>query len=69
MLEYKVTKKCKILNKPIKDAKLPHHTIIAYIIRDNKIIVPSGDNIIKQNDKLFIFSIAGSGKALKKIFG
>ncbi|MFW5800095.1 MAG: Trk system potassium transporter TrkA, partial [Spirochaetota bacterium] len=68
MLEYKVTKKCKILNKPIKDAKLPHHTIIAYIIRDNKIIVPSGDNIIRQGDRLFIFSITGSGKTLKKIF-
>jgi trk system potassium uptake protein len=69
MLEYKVTKKCKILNTPLKNAKLPANVIIAYIMRDNEIILPKGDSVLQTEDKVYLFTLTYSINELGRIFG
>ncbi len=69
ILEFNVTPKCKAINIPLKDVKLPPNSIIAYILRGNRIIMPKGDTEIRQGDKVLLFSLNSSVNALIKIFG
>jgi trk system potassium uptake protein TrkA len=69
ILEFKVTSKCKVINTPLKDLKLPPDSIIAYITRDDKIIMPKGETVLKVGDEIFLFSLSTSINKLIKIFG
>jgi len=57
-----------IVDKPLKRITFPKGSIIAGIIRNEKIIIPSGDVIIKPEDRIIIFArqqaIAGIEKIL-----
>ena len=69
LLEVKVTDRAKVLNKPIKHITLPKDCIIGLISREQEIIVPVGDSILRSGDKLMIFAlptaIQGIAKALQ----
>lgn len=69
MLEYRVTKRCKIVNIPLKNAKLPENTIIAYIMREGEIILPKGNSVLQIGDKVFLFTLTFSINELGRIFG
>lgn len=57
-----------IVSKPLKKISFPKGAIIAGIIRQERIIIPSGDSIIQPEDRIIIFarkeSIAGIEKIL-----
>lgn len=44
-----------ILEKPIKDIKFPDKMIIGLIVRDDQVIIPTGNDVLKLNDKLILF--------------
>lgn len=44
----------KWINKKIRDVGMPHGTIIAVLMRDKETIIPRGDVVIKEGDKLVI---------------
>ena len=55
-LEFVVSESSKLLNKAIKDTKLPEGSLIVAVERDGKNIIPDGNFVIKQNDKMVIFT-------------
>ena len=54
LIEFKITKDYKINNIAIKDLSLNNNIIIAFIIRNNKLIFPNGDDKITHNDNVVI---------------
>lgn len=57
-VEIKVNKKSKAVDIPLKELEIKNNVLIAYIIRDNKLIFPSGEDSIMVNDTVIIISKA-----------
>ncbi len=45
-----------IVGKPLKRTKIPQGALVIGIIRDDEIEIPSGESIIKPNDRILIFA-------------
>ena len=55
-IEFIVNRNTKNLNKKFKDVTLSDDVIYATIVRDNKIIIPTGEDCLKINDKVIVVS-------------
>lgn len=67
-LEFKVHPDSKLLNIPIKDLKIKPGILIAGIIRaGKKAIIPKGDDVIQQGDRVIILSAESRIKRLSDI--
>ncbi len=67
IMEVKVSKKSSIVGRNLKEGIFPKNSIIGAIIRDDRIIIPSGEDIIREQDKLIIFALKESIKAVEKL--
>ncbi|MGE5632050.1 MAG: Trk system potassium transporter TrkA [Caulobacteraceae bacterium] len=56
MVEIKVTKEMGIVDTPLKEigSKLISSILIGVVIRNDEVIVPNGDFIIKENDSIYV---------------
>ena len=57
VLEFVANKTTKFLNIPLKKLKLMKGVIIGAIARKNDIIIPHGDDVIKQGDSVIVISV------------
>jgi len=58
----------KIINKPLKSIDLPTNTIIGAIIRKDEVIIPHGEDVINEGDKVIIFAKATEIKKIEQLF-
>jgi len=56
------------INKPIHNLNLPKGLIIGAIIRDGKVEIPNGSSIIRENDRIVVFTLAEDIESLKTLF-
>lgn len=52
--QFRVAETSEIINTPLKDLDLPGQSIIASIVRDEKLIIPGGEDIITPDDEVFV---------------
>ncbi|MGH6720209.1 MAG: TrkA C-terminal domain-containing protein [Alphaproteobacteria bacterium] len=57
-----------IVGRPMREAKLPEGARIGAIVRDDKVLVPRGDTVIKAKDRVIIFAEAETVKKVEKFF-
>lgn len=55
-IEFKVPKTSMIINVPLKKLDIKENLLILYIIRNNKVIFPKGDDVILPEDKIIIIT-------------
>ncbi len=67
ILEAKIGQNSPLIGKNLIESKLPKASLIGAIIRDNKILIPSGNDLIMKDDKLIIFTLKESIRELEKI--
>lgn len=53
-LEFDAKKKEKFYNKPLKDLNIKENCLIACIIRDGNVLIPSGNDYIQLNDRVLV---------------
>jgi trk system potassium uptake protein TrkA len=56
IVEFIVERNSKILNIKLKNLTLPQDVIIATIVRKNEIVVPHGDDMIKDGDRVILIA-------------
>jgi trk system potassium uptake protein TrkA len=56
VLEAVALETSEIVGKPLKQTKIPKGALVIGIIRDDEIEIPSGESIIKPNDRILIFA-------------
>jgi len=56
-----------IVNKPLHKVKMPKGAIIGAIFRENEIIIPRGNTVIKPGDRLIIFALQQVLPKLEKL--
>ncbi|MEN2994855.1 MAG: Trk system potassium transporter TrkA [Thermodesulfovibrio sp.] len=67
IMEVEVSPKSKIIGKTLKEGVFPKNSILGAIIRGEKIIIPTGEDVIKAKDKLIIFTLKDSIKEVEKL--
>ncbi|MFO7792690.1 MAG: Trk system potassium transporter TrkA [Candidatus Saliniplasma sp.] len=65
VVEFKVLSNSKIAGKKIKDINFPPKVNLGAIIRENRVLVPHGNDELKEDDTLIV--ITSGGKAEKKM--
>lgn len=53
-LEFLAKRKEKIFDQPLKDLTIKNNCLIACIIRENEVIIPKGNDTIRQNDSVLV---------------
>lgn len=56
-----------LLDKPLKDLKLPHGILIAAIINQKQITIPTGEAVIRAGDRVVIFLTKAALKKMEKL--
>ena len=59
--------KISFIDKKIKDINIPYGILITAIIRDEEVIIPTGEDIIRMGDRIVIFYISSAVSKLEKI--
>ncbi|MFY9271492.1 MAG: NAD-binding protein, partial [Thermacetogeniaceae bacterium] len=57
MIELDITEDVPIVNKVLKNIKLPKGTLVGAIMRGKKVIIPGGNDLIKAGDRLTLFTV------------
>ena len=60
------TSKMPISGKPLRDLNLPSSLLIGAIHRGTEIIIPKGDTVIQNGDRILIFSLLSDLSILEK---
>ncbi len=68
MLELIAPSEGRIINKPLKELKLPRGMIIGAICRGDEVIVPGGNDFIGPGDLIIIFALPQAIAQIEKIF-
>ncbi len=55
-----------VVNKRVKDIRLPENSVLVSIVRGQNIIVPSGDTILKQADDIVALTLISNEQELLK---
>ena len=68
VVELIAQKNSKIINKLLKTIDFPQNAIIGALIREGKVIIPHGDDLITEGDKVVIFTKSTEVKKLENLF-
>lgn len=56
ILEFEIDKYYDFLNKPLKELHIASNSIIATIVRNKEVVVPHGNDIIKEGDRIIVIT-------------
>jgi trk system potassium uptake protein TrkA len=68
VIEAETTESSSIVNTPIEDLNLPGQIIIGAIIRNEEVIMPRPETIIRAGDRVIILAAQGQARKLEKLF-
>lgn len=68
LIEYIVEKNSKVSGYQIKQLVLPEECNITYILRNKKVVIPGGDIVLEDGDKVAILVVHKQRKHLEKLF-
>ena len=68
VIEFKIDEKDSNLDIPLKDLRLARNILLGCIIRDTKIIIPRGDDMLKAGDTALVVTIGRQIVRLEDIF-
>ena len=67
IIEAAVSKKSNFVAKKLKDVKVPVSALIGAIIRNGEVIIPGGDDVIVEGDRLIIFALRESIRQIEDL--
>ena len=68
LLEAHASESCRIINTPLERLNLPEGIVVAMILRDNDIIVPTKNTIVKPDDLVVMFATHDDIDYVEKLF-
>jgi trk system potassium uptake protein TrkA len=68
LVEEKIPAQAAVLGIAIKDMRLPQHCVIAAIIREGQIVVPTGDTVFEVGDEVLAVTNRSGAEQLARLF-
>ncbi len=56
-----------VINKPLKEIKLPKDAVLVSILRQDEVIVPKGDTVLMQGDDIIALTVVGGEAQLLQV--
>jgi len=57
-----------LVGVPLRDAKLPDGVVLGALVRNDEIIIPRGDTVVKAGDLVILFAASEAVKKVEKLF-
>lgn len=67
IIEVVVSRNSDIVGRTLKEGIFPRNSVVGAIIRGDRIIIPTGEDLIREQDKLIIFALKESIKSLERL--
>ncbi|HEB02456.1 MAG TPA: Trk system potassium transporter TrkA, partial [Nitrospirae bacterium] len=67
VLEARIGAGSSLVGKALKDSRLPKNSLVGTIVRGESIIIPTGEDVIQEGDKLIFFTLKDAVKKLEKL--
>ncbi len=68
IIEYTASKKSKITGKPLKNIKFPAGAIVSIVVHKGNTVVPRGNYVIQEGDRVVVFSLQSANSEVEKLF-
>ncbi|MDY9925402.1 Trk system potassium transporter TrkA [Methanosarcina sp.] len=68
IIEYTASEKSKVVGKPLNKVKFPKGALINMVVRGKETIIPRGDFVVNNGDRVVIFSMASAVSEVEKFF-
>jgi trk system potassium uptake protein TrkA len=68
ILEAEVMETSPLAGTLLREANLPDDVIVGALVRDEEVIIPRGETVIKRNDRVVLFAAAAAVKKVEKMF-
>lgn len=68
IIEYTTSKKSKIVGKPLKNVKFPSGAIVSMVVHKGNTVVPRGEYVIEEGDRVVVFSLQSANAEVEKFF-
>ncbi len=68
LIEAEALETATLVGKPLRDSKLPAGILIGAIVRDDQVIIPRGDTVIRAKDRVIAIAAAGRSKNFERLF-
>jgi trk system potassium uptake protein TrkA len=68
VIEYTASKKSKIVGVPLKKVKFPQGAIVSMVVHKGNTVVPRGEYIIEEGDRVVVFVLQSAIEEVEKFF-
>jgi len=68
IIEYTTSRHSKILGKSLDKVKFPKGAIVTMVVHNDDIIIPRGDSVIREGDRVIVFALSSTVPAVEKFF-
>jgi len=68
IIEYTTSRHSKIAGKSLEKVKFPKGALVTMVVRNNNAIIPRGDFIILEGDKVIVFALSSVVSSVEKFF-
>ena len=58
----------KIVGKPLDKVKFPKGAIVTMVVHNDDVIIPRGDFVIREGDRVIVFALSSAVSAVEKFF-
>ena len=58
----------KILETPLRELRFPAGALVGAIVRPGGVLVPTGESVIRQGDRVVVFALAHAVRKVEKMF-
>lgn len=68
MIELRVPQKCRVAGRPLSEVGFPKGALVGAILRDGKVVIPSGREVLRPGDDAVIFTLAPAVDEVERLF-
>ncbi len=68
IIEAEALETSSLVGTPLREIKMPPGVILGAIVRDDEVIIPSGDTVVQTNDRVIVMAAADAVRQVEKMF-
>ncbi len=68
IIEYTTSRQSKITGKSLEKVKFPKGALVTMVVRNDDVVIPRGDFIVREGDKVIVFALSSAVSAVEKLF-
>jgi trk system potassium uptake protein len=68
MIELKVPPQCRVAGRPLSEVGFPEGAIVAALLRDGDVVIPTGSEVLKPGDDAVVFTVEDAIEEVERLF-